>query len=248
MTTKFYKKGRKNMKLTLKKGPLYKQVQEILQERIITGRYPKNTLIPSETELKEEFDVSIITVRRAVEQLAQQGYVEKRSGVGTTVLDNHAISKLSKGQRFSEYLIEEGYDLKKENASLSVVNIEEHPILAKHFGAECYCVERLYTLEEKPYIHFKHYLPNTVNLPNDPQYLMDSLYEILFKQGMKFNRFKDEFAIGIPEKRIAEILQVDHKPLLERVRFSYDINEKLLEYSVAYYNTDIHKYIVNFTV
>src|SRR5690625_4557338 len=233
MTTKFYKKGRKNMKLTLKKGPLYKQVQEILQERIITGRYPKNTLIPSETVLKEEFDVSIITVR---------------SGVGTTVLDNHAISKLSKVERFSEYLIEEGDDLKKENVSLSVVNIEEHPILAKHFGAECYCVERLYTLEEKPYILFKHYLPNTVNLPNDPQYLMDSLYEILFKQGMKFNRFKDEFAIGIPEKRIAEILQVDHKPLLERVRFSYDINEKLLEYSVAYYNTDIHKYIVNFTV
>src|SRR5690625_1920801 len=122
MTTKFYKKGRKNMKLTLKKGPLYKQVQEILQERIITGRYPKNTLIPSETELKEEFDVSIITVRRAVEQLAQQGYVEKRSGVGTTVLDNHAISKLSKGQRFSEYLLEEGHELSKEFVHLSRID------------------------------------------------------------------------------------------------------------------------------
>src|SRR5690625_7166445 len=108
------------MKLTLKKGPLYIQLQEILKERIISGHYPKNTLIPSELELKEEFGVSIITVRRAVEQLAQQGYVEKRSGVGTTVLDNNAISKLSKGQRFSEYLLEQGHELSREFIHLSV--------------------------------------------------------------------------------------------------------------------------------
>lgn len=236
------------MKLTLKKGPLYKQVQEILQERIVTGMYPKNTLIPSEPELKEEFDVSIITIRRAVEQLAQQGYVEKRSGIGTTVLDNHAISKLSKGQRFSEYLIEEGFDLKKEHASLEIVNIETHPVLAKHFGKECYCLERLYTLEQKPYIHFKHYIPKTIKLPNDPEYLLDSLYEILFTQGVKFYRFKDEFGIDIPDKKIADILQIEQKPLLERVRFSYDINDKLVEYSVAYYNTEVHKYVVNLNV
>src|SRR5690625_7539620 len=118
MTTKFYKKGRKNMKLTLKKGPLYKQVQEILQERIITGRYPKNTLIPSETELKEEFDVSIITIRRAVEQLAQQGYVEKRRGGGTTRTCHYCILKFIKGQRILRIFIEARYCFKEEKSLL----------------------------------------------------------------------------------------------------------------------------------
>lgn len=66
------------MKLTLKKGPLYLQVQEILKKRIISGVYPKHSLIPSELELKEEFDVSLITIRRAVEELSKQGYVEKK--------------------------------------------------------------------------------------------------------------------------------------------------------------------------
>src|SRR5699024_2068346 len=118
--------------------PLYVQVNKILKERIIAGVYPINTLIPSEQELRKEFGVSMITIRRAVEQLSQQGYVEKQSGVGTTVLDNNAISKLSKGQRFSEYLVEAGYELDKDFVGLEKLSTIDEPILRKHFGANCY--------------------------------------------------------------------------------------------------------------
>lgn len=57
-------------------------MKEILKERIINGQYPKNSLIPSEPELEKEFEVSKITIRRAVEQLAQEGYVEKKAALG----------------------------------------------------------------------------------------------------------------------------------------------------------------------
>src|SRR5699024_270138 len=174
------------MKLTLKNGPLYIQVQDILKKRIINEIYPIHTLIPSEPALKEEFGVSMITIRKAVEQLAQQGYVEKRSGVGTTVLDNNAVSKLSKGQRFSEYLLEEGHDLNKRYLGLSTVTEAEIPVL-KHLGGICHCVERLYTLNEKPYIHFKHYISKGVQLPEDPAELQNSLYAIMYRQGFKFD-------------------------------------------------------------
>ncbi|HLR02022.1 MAG TPA: GntR family transcriptional regulator [Virgibacillus sp.] len=236
------------MKLTLKKGPLYIQVYEILKERIISGIYPKNTLIPSEQELKDEFNVSIITIRRAVEELARQGSVEKRSGIGTTVLDNYAVSKLSKGQRFSEYLIDEGYELEKKQATLSVIDIPEDSKLRKHFGKKCYCIQRLYTLNNEPYIHFKHHVSLSLDIPDNPEKLLESLYEILYSQGIKFNRFKDEFGIETPEKYIADVLNINQRPLLQRQRFSYDINENLIEYSEAFYNTNIHKYVVNFDV
>ncbi|WP_182200198.1 GntR family transcriptional regulator [Paraliobacillus salinarum] len=237
------------MKLTLKKGPLYAQVQEILRNRIVSGKYPKGSLIPSEVELKEEFDVSLITIRRAVEQLSNQGYVEKKSGIGTTVLDNYAISKLSKGQRFSQHLIEEGYELKKESASILTVDLlENYPELVDDFGATCHCVERLYTLEGKPYIHFKHFITKDIMLPNDSEVLLGSLYEIISEQGIKFNRFKDEFGIEVPDASITDQLQLEQKPLLKRIRYSYDINDQLIEFSVGYYNTDIHKYVVNFDV
>ncbi|WP_227995254.1 GntR family transcriptional regulator [Oceanobacillus sp. CFH 90083] len=235
------------MKLNLRQGSLYLQVKDILKERIINGQYPKNSLIPSEPELEKEFEVSKITIRRAVEQLAQEGYVEKRSGIGTTVLANQAVSKLSKGQRFSEYLIGEGHQLGKQ--LIEVTKVEDIlPSISDLAGDGAYCVERLYTLNEEPYIHFRHYIPSSISLPDDPNVFVNSLYDMLYKQGIRFFRFKDEFSVAIPEPAIAEMLEIELQPLLQRERFSYDERDKLVEYSVAYYRTDLHKYIVNFNV
>lgn len=221
------------------------QVQEILQDRIIHGEYEVGSLIPSEPALKKEFNVSIITIRRAVEELALQGYVKKRSGVGTTVLSNNPVSKLSTGQRFSEFLSEKGHQLKKQVIQISKVDTADHPILEKPFPNKCTCVERLYTLDDQPYIHFRHFISKDIVIPEKRDYKL-SLYETMYSQGTQFQRFKDEFDVGIPTVQIAELLQIEQKPLLIRNRFSYDITDNLIEYSIGYYNTDVHKYVVNF--
>ncbi len=46
------------------------------------GVYAIHTNIPSEPQLEEEFKVSKITVRNAIKELAQEGYLEKKSGKG----------------------------------------------------------------------------------------------------------------------------------------------------------------------
>lgn len=235
------------MKLSLRHGSLYLQVKDILKERIITGKYKKNTFIPSEPELEKEFGVSKITIRKAVEQLAQEGYVEKRSGIGTKVLANQVVSKLSKGQRFSEFLVGGGHQLSKQLINVSVVDNPAFPI-SELGGNKAHCVERLYTLNGKPYIHFRHYIPIHIPLPEDTEEFVNSLYDILYHQGVRLYRFKDEFGVAVPEPNIAQMLGVEEKALLMRERFSYDINDKLIEYSIAYYNTDMQKYIVNFDV
>jgi len=219
------------------------QVQEILKNRIINGNYPIGSLIPSEPELKQEFDVSIITVRRAVEELALQGYVEKRSGVGTTVISNNPVSKLSKGQRFSEYLSERGLQLRKQIISVSEYDTKDHEILSLAFPKGATRIERIYMIDEDPYIHFRHYVSKDIVIPEKDEL---SLYETMYSQGVKFQRFKDEFGIETPDKRIAELLQVEEKPHLRRSRFSYDINDNLIEYSIGIYDTKLHKYVVNF--
>jgi len=234
------------MKLVNKRGPLYLQVQEILKERIISEQYPINTLIPSEPELKEEFGVSMITIRKAVEQLALQGYVEKRSGIGTIVLANEAISKLTKGHRFADYLIQEGYDLKKCFVGLSKIESIDDANLQTYFPEGSYCIEHLYMLDEKPYIHFRHYIPGNIIIPEDIDHFQNSLYEIMYQQGIQFHSFKEEFGVAEPEERIAEMLNIESKPLLHRMRFSYDIYNNVVEYSIGYYNTDLHKYVVKY--
>ncbi|CDQ39030.1 MULTISPECIES: GntR family transcriptional regulator [Virgibacillus] len=236
------------MKLTSKKGPLYFQVKDILKERIISGYYPKNELIPSEPVLEQEFSVSKITIRKAVEQLANEGYVEKRSGIGTKVIDNKVAPKLSRGQNFSELLIKEGFDLKKEAINISTVRTKDNPFLQQHMGEACYCLERLYLLNDQPYIYLTHYFPITAHLALDLEVFQGSLYELLYEKGLVMNRFNDEFDVEIPSDKVASKLMVDQKPLLKRMRYSYNIDETLVEYSTAYYQTEIHRYVVQYNV
>ena len=65
--------------------PLYKQVAVILLGEIRKRTYLHGDKIPVEPELCDSFGVSRITIRKAVNQLQEQGVLEKRSGKGTYV-------------------------------------------------------------------------------------------------------------------------------------------------------------------
>jgi len=68
-----------------KKLPMYKLIKEFILERINSGELKPDDRIPSEKELMETFHVSRITVRRALEELAIEGYVYKIQGIGAFV-------------------------------------------------------------------------------------------------------------------------------------------------------------------
>ncbi len=66
--------------------PLYQQIFVILRNRIEAGILPPGERISGESELCEEFGVSRITSRRALNELAEQGYVVRERGRGTRVV------------------------------------------------------------------------------------------------------------------------------------------------------------------
>ena len=55
--------------------PLYQQIYDDLKQSIKDGEYKVNQKIPSETELSQQYSVSRITVRRAIEDLCSDGYL-----------------------------------------------------------------------------------------------------------------------------------------------------------------------------
>lgn len=67
-------------------GPRYARIHKELSERIVTGLYPVGELIPTEVELAAEFDTSRSTIREALRCLTEDGYVERRQGMGTRVI------------------------------------------------------------------------------------------------------------------------------------------------------------------
>lgn len=65
--------------------PLYEQVKEVIKLKIEQKEWKENTRVPSETELMKIYEVSRVTVRNALALLVDEGYLEKKQGIGTFV-------------------------------------------------------------------------------------------------------------------------------------------------------------------
>lgn len=66
-------------------SPLYKQLIQKLRDDIASGVYPLHSRIPSELELCETYQVSRVTVRKALAALTQEGLLNRQQGKGTFV-------------------------------------------------------------------------------------------------------------------------------------------------------------------
>lgn len=81
------------------KLPLYDQIERNLRDLIINGRLQPGQMMPAEWDLSALYGVSRLTVRRALESLVRQNWLERKHGVGTFVrqptIASIADSKLS---------------------------------------------------------------------------------------------------------------------------------------------------------
>lgn len=71
---------------TLPVGGKARTVYLALRDDISDGDFAEGTLLPGENKLADAFGVSRITVRRALDALAAEGWIEKRTGAGSVVL------------------------------------------------------------------------------------------------------------------------------------------------------------------
>lgn len=68
----------------------YRQIAAIIKQRILSGQYPPNTRIPTESELVEAYEVARTTARRAVKALRDEGLVYTVPQRGTYVAERVA--------------------------------------------------------------------------------------------------------------------------------------------------------------
>ncbi|KRG14764.1 GntR family transcriptional regulator [Virgibacillus soli] len=235
------------MNVNRKKGPLYLQIKEILKDRILHGVYAINKNIPSEPQLEKEFNVSKITVRNAIKELVQEGFLEKKSGKGTKVIANVSNAILSKGKRFTEILVEEGHNITKEIVGIKKITLSPETRLYSLFGEHCLQIDRIYRLDHEPYIYFTHYILLEITDEELKDFQINSLYRFLEKNNIRLETFRDEFTVSSAPKHISETLKLEENTvILKRIRHSCDEEGNVLEYSEGYYNTIKQNYIVTY--
>ncbi|QYJ15858.1 hypothetical protein Rxycam_01686 [Rubrobacter xylanophilus DSM 9941] len=75
--------------------PMYRQIESQLRDFILGGQLPPGTKLPSVRALAKELSCSVITTRRAYQDLEQAGFLRTRQGMGTVVaeLDEEVLSR-----------------------------------------------------------------------------------------------------------------------------------------------------------
>lgn len=84
------------------KVPLYIQLKESIRSSILNGQLKYEEKIPTEAELSEIYNISRITVRKAVLELVEEGYLVKKQGKGTFVSKPKIERKIVHFLSFSE--------------------------------------------------------------------------------------------------------------------------------------------------
>ena len=69
------------------KVSLYQQIYDTVTSEIIAGRLKPGDQAPSESQLMEQFGVSRITAKRALDEMENSGFIERRRGAGNFVLE-----------------------------------------------------------------------------------------------------------------------------------------------------------------
>jgi GntR family histidine utilization transcriptional repressor len=122
-------------------------IKQHICQKIESGEWPQHYKVPSENELTQQFDVSRMTARRALQELTEQGILVRSQGSGTFVATFKSQSSLLEIRNISDEIHERGHnhhakqlmlkaiDVTKEIAILLNLKNNEHVFLSQvlHF-------------------------------------------------------------------------------------------------------------------
>ncbi len=227
-------------------APLYSQLENILKKKIEDGEYKKGDAFLSEKQLQEEYSVSRVTVRQAMSNLVNSGYISSARGIGTVVVFDKINEKLKQVVSFSQEMKLHGIEMSTSYCKITrdvvPVFVSKETELAEK--SECFKLVRVRCDEKRPIVYSVTYLNPKLNLKIDDNLYKDSLYEFLKDNcGVWAVNGTDTFEAVAADEVTAQFLQIKSGvPVFKRTRKTYDQNGNIIEYTVCYYPGDRYKY------
>ena len=170
--------------------PLYQQLYEKLRDEINEGRYPAGSRLPTAAELSEAYQVSRVTVRKAMEQLEKEDFLVRKVGKGTFVREHKFSRQLSSVMSFSEMCRSLGFTpgAKTIKTAFETPSAKDIDRLGLSDQAEILVIDRIRYADTMPVVL------ETAKFTEDFFFLFDedlnnrSLYEIIRqRKGIEFN-------------------------------------------------------------
>ena len=235
------------------KLPKYYLLKRDIVNKIELGEYQEESLIESERELMEKYQFSRITVRKAIDELVNEGYLYRIQGKGTYVKGETESQNLFCLNSCTE-------DVKRlgRTPSKKTMKADRFPADAKRakhlnipIGDIVHMFGRVTYADQEPLNYTVTYLPEKV-FPGLEQYDLEkrSLYDIIEKDyNVRITKARRTIEAVLPDSVIAGYLQISaNMPVILFNCITYGIvngKEIPIETFRCYYRTDHYKFYID---
>jgi GntR family transcriptional regulator len=223
--------------------PLYQQLQRALREAIDRGILGADDALPAERDLAIDFGISRITVRKAIDGLANEGLLVRRQGSGTFVR-GRVEKNFSMLTSFSEDMRARGRNPRSDwlKRSSGTVTPEEALTLRSSPGTRVFRFHRLRFADDAP-MSIEYATVVATCLPS-LEAVESSLYEALEQTGNRPVRALQRLRAVLLTREQAELLRAkpgDAGLLVERLGFLE--SGEAVEFSQSYYRGDTYDFV-----
>lgn len=220
--------------------PLYAQVAGELRREILSGRYGQRGCIGTHAQLAKRFSVSLITVRKAVQILEEEGIVEILQGKGTFVRRSSLVDPLENLTGISKMIL----DLQMQNqVEVPVFELRDTPgwldqETRRGLGEKSLFIRRVVSIDGVPAANTDMYLPGQFYpMFSKAEVEASTVYQIYTnKLGICLGRGRQIIRAAGASGAVAESLRLpENSPVLQIERRAYDSQKNLIEYMILTY-------------
>ncbi|KRL83214.1 GntR family transcriptional regulator [Ligilactobacillus equi] len=190
--------------------PRYIKIHNEIQSRIEKGYWQVGQRIPAERELAQEFMVSRMTLRQALQTLVDEGVLERRIGAGTFVAQRKIQDKMSGITSFTELTRRQGKVPSSQTVSYLVTepSLSEAEKLELAENQKILRMERIRFADDEPICFEVAALPFDMVADYRQSQVTTSLYQTLADDGLRIGRAQQTVSATVASERIAELLKV----------------------------------------
>ena len=223
----------------------YEKIAQDIRNNIMNGKYKINQQLPLEKEMCDHYNVSRITIKKAVDELVNDGLVVKRRGAGTFVkdLDSTEAKELTMSRQFSGFSDEHKENsVKSKIIKFEVINptaeiADKLRITTEDF---VYHIIRVRYSDDLPMVVEYTYMPISLipGIKNDV--LEKSIYSYIQNSlKLKIKSAHRTIKAIVPNDIEQKHLEIDKSfPILEVEQVGFLDNGKAFEYSKSHHRGD----------
>lgn len=221
--------------------PLYLEIRDDIRRLIDEGVYRRGERIPADAQLAERYDVSLPTVRRAVDLLVEDGYLQRRPRRGTVVSQGKKIDQAFTGSilTYDDEMHQNGSVPKTQVILQRVVGAEGGVAKALEVpeGTPAMRLVRLRYADDLPNVFVSSLVPLDV-LPGIEQedFSKASLYNTMRRMGTPVTHLWRKAEVVPASDEIATLLDEEPgEPIFFFRTVARGSAGRVLEYSRSYY-------------